>query len=251
MTDASMAARFSESDFRVGKVINRAIAVLSRNLLPFFLVTVIAYLPFIVLERAQGAAQTSRDVPLILILSGVSFVLLMLLSMLSQAVILQAAFQDMRRQPVNLVESLKIGLRRFFPIIGLALLMGLLLALGFMLLIFPGFMLYCMWFVALPVCVVERLGPWKSMKRSAELTKGHRWKIFGLLLLLMLAGSIVAGLVEFGLVALVGDIVGMIGKLIINAIWAAFSSVLISVAYHDLRVAKEGIDIEQIAAVFD
>src|ERR1700741_200127 len=125
MTDASMAAPFAESDFGVGRVIKRAGSVLSRNLLPFFLVTVIAYLPFIVLERAQAAAQTSRDVPLILTLSGVSFVLLMLLSMLSQAVILQAAFQDMRRQPVNLVESLKIGLRRFLPIIGLALLMGL------------------------------------------------------------------------------------------------------------------------------
>jgi uncharacterized membrane protein len=246
-----MAGRFAESDFRVGKVINRSVAVLSRNLLPFFIVTLIAYLPLVVLERAQAAAQNARDVTLILILSGVSFVLLMLLSMLAQAVILQAAFQDMRRQPVNLVESLKNGLRRFFPIIGLALLMGVLLVLGFMLLIFPGFMLYCMWFVALPVCIVERLGPWKSMKRSAELTKGHRWKIFGLLIILMIAGSIVAGLVEFGLVALVGDIVGMIGKLIINALWAAFSSVLISVTYHDLRVAKEGIDIEQIASVFD
>jgi hypothetical protein len=29
------------------------------------------------------------------------------------------------------------------------------------------------------------------------------------------------------------------------------SSVIIAVTYHDLRVAKEGIDIEQTAAVFD
>jgi hypothetical protein len=42
MTDASMAARFAESDFRVGKVINRSVAVLSRNLLPFFAVTFVA-----------------------------------------------------------------------------------------------------------------------------------------------------------------------------------------------------------------
>ncbi len=250
MTDASMAARFAESDFRVGRVINRSVAVLSRNLLPFFLVTVIAYLPLILLERAQAMAA-SRDVALFVILGGVSFVLLILFSMLSQAVILQAAFQDMRRQPVNLTESFKIGLRRFLPVIGLAFLMGLLLMLGFMLLIVPGFILYSMWFVGLPVCVVERLGPWKSLKRSAELTKGHRWKVFGLLILLMIIGAVVGGLVELGLVALGGDIVALIGKLIINAIWAAFSSVVVAVTYHDLRVAKEGIDIEQIAAVFD
>ncbi len=250
MTDTSMAARFAESDFRVGRVINRSVAVLSRNLLPFFLVTVIAYLPLILLERAQAMAA-SRDVALFVILGGVSFVLLILFSMLSQAVILQAAFQDMRRQPVNLTESFKIGLRRFLPVIGLAFLMGLLLMLGFMLLIVPGFILYSMWFVGLPVCVVERLGPWKSLKRSAELTKGHRWKVFGLLILLMIIGAVVGGLVELGLVALGGDIVALIGKLIINAIWAAFSSVVVAVTYHDLRVAKEGIDIEQIAAVFD
>jgi uncharacterized membrane protein len=251
MTDAPMAARFAESDFRVGRVLNRSVAVLLRNLLPFFLVTVIAYLPFIVMERAQVAAQQARDVTLILILSGVSFIVMLLLSMLSQAVILQAAFQDMRRQPVNVTESLKVGLRRFFPVIALALLMGLLLVLGFMLLVVPGFIFYTMWFVALPICVVERLGPVKSLGRSQQLTKGHRWKIFGLLLLLMIFSAIVTGTVEFVLYAAGGDIVALIGKLIVTALWAAFSSVVIAVTYHDLRVAKEGIDIEQIAAVFD
>ena len=43
----------------------------------------------------------------------------------------------------------------------------------------------------------------------------------------------------------------LVGSLIWTAIGAAFSSVVIAVAYHDLRVAKEGVDIEQIAAVFD
>jgi hypothetical protein len=251
MTDASMAARFSESDFRVGRVINRSIAVLLRNWLPFFIVAVIAYLPLVLVERAQAMAQTEQNLTLILTLSGVSFILLILLSMLSQAVILQAAFQDMRRQPVNLMESLKVGLRRFFPVIALALMMGFLVMIGFILLIFPGFMLYTMWFVGLPVCVVERLGPWTSLKRSAELTRGNRWKIFGLLVLLMVAGALVSGLIQLALVPLGGAIVALIGKLIVNAFWAAFSSVIVAVTYHDLRVAKEGIDIEQIVSVFD
>jgi len=251
MTDASMAARFAESDFRVGRVINRSISVLLRNWLPFFIVAVIAYVPLILIERAQLMAQTEQNLGLILTLSGVSFVLLILFSMLSQAVILQAAFQDMRRQPVYLMESLKIGLRRFFPVIVLALIMGFLLMIGFILLIFPGFMLYTMWFVGLPVCVVERLGPWSSLKRSAELTKGERWKIFGLLILLMIGGAIVSGMIQLTLVPLGGAVIALIGKLIVNGFCAAFSSVIVAVTYHDLRVAKEGIDIEQIASVFD
>src|SRR5262245_43010823 len=251
MTDLSVAARFAESDFRVGRVINRSVAVLSRNFVAFFIVAVVAYLPLVLLERAQTVAATSGDLSLTFILIAVSFVLLIVLSMLSQAVILQAAFRDMRNQPVNLIESLQIGLRRFLPIVGLALLTGILVGLGVLLLIVPGLILYTMWFVGLPACIVERLGPWSSLKRSAELTKGHRWKLFGLLALLMLISLVVSGVTEFALGALAGAIVALIGKLVVSAIWAAFSSVLVAVTYHDLRVAKEGIDIEQIAAVFD
>jgi hypothetical protein len=39
--------------------------------------------------------------------------------------------------------------------------------------------------------------------------------------------------------------------LIWNAIWTAFLNISIAVTYHDLRVAKEGVDTDQIAAVFE
>ena len=35
--------------------------------------------------------------------------------------------------------------------------------LGFILLIVPGLILFTMWFVATPACVVERLGPMRSL----------------------------------------------------------------------------------------
>jgi hypothetical protein len=36
-----------------------------------------------------------------------------------------------------------------------------------------------------------------------------------------------------------------------NAIWEAIFAVLVIATYHDQRVAREGVDIEQIAAVFE
>jgi hypothetical protein len=36
-----------------------------------------------------------------------------------------------------------------------------------------------------------------------------------------------------------------------SAVYSAFSAVLAVVAYHDLRVAQEGVDTDQIASVFD
>jgi hypothetical protein len=156
----------------------------------------------------------------------------------------------MRRRPVRLADSLNVGLRRFLPLIGLAFVAGFPIMLGLILLIIPGLILYTMWFVGVPACVVERLGPWTSLRRSRDLTKGYRWKLFALALLL-LVGNFGGSLIGSGLGALAGPIVGLSGQLIWSGIWAAFSAIVITVTYYDLRVIKEGVDIEQITAVFD
>ena len=149
------------------------------------------------------------------------------------------------------LNSLQVGFRRFFPIIGLAFVMYFLVGLATILLIIPGLILLTMWFVATPVCVVENLGPIKSMRRSSQLSKGHRWKIFGLILLVAVLGSVIIGGINISLEALAGPILSLIGGLLLNGVWGAFNAIAVVVTYHDLRVAKEGTNIEQIAAVFD
>jgi hypothetical protein len=157
----------------------------------------------------------------------------------------------------------EIGLRRFFSIVAIAISVSLLAGLASVLLIVPGVMLYMMWFVATSVCVVEQLGPFRSMGRSRELTRGHRWKIFGLILLTVIPAGIVGLIVGAVAVAALGTgaILGLSPALITpaaqfvgllwSAIWKAFYAILAVVIYHDLRVAKEGVDTEQIAAVFE
>jgi len=249
MTHTSVAAaRFAESDFRVGHVLSRSVSVLFRRFPTFFIVTVVAFSPMVLLNRASASAATDPIQSVIMV--GLGFVLLMVLSMLSSAVILHAAFQDMRGRPVRLLESLRVGLRRFLPLILLGIIGAVLMVLGFMLLIVPGLILYTMWFVAVAACVVERLGPWTSLRRSRQLTKGYRWRIFGLVLVLLLL-SVISPLLELALSAIGGETLALVGNLIWAAIASAFSAVVIALTYYDLRVAKEGTDIEQIAAVFD
>jgi hypothetical protein len=254
MTDTALSARFAEGDFRVGRILSRTSSVLSRNFLPFFIVTAIANLPGALLIKVSTDAAATASPEAAFANVGMIFVgliLTLVLNVLCQAVVLYGAFQDMRGRPVNLVESLQVGLRRFFPIIGLALLMYFLIMLGTMLLIVPGLILLTMWFVATPVCVVESLGPIKSMRRSSQLSKGHRWKIFGLILLVAVLGSVIIGGINISLEALAGPILSLIGGLLLNGVWGAFNAIAVVVTYHDLRVAKEGTNIEQIAAVFD
>jgi hypothetical protein len=263
MTDASLPTnRFSEGTFDVGRVVTRTVSVLSRNLLPFSLVTAVASLPNVLISSATtGLAPTTTgnianlDPVTIGVGAVVAGLLMAALGALSQAVVLYGAFEDMRGRRVDLMESMRIGLRRFFPVVGVALLVTFLGALGFLLLIVPGLIWFMMWFVAMPVCVVEGLGPWRSMKRSAALTKGNRWKIFGLWFVVALIGGIMGGLLTGALAGLSrvvgGPVLALILRLAWSAIVGAFGAILAVVVYHDLRVAKEGVDTDQIAAVFD
>jgi hypothetical protein len=248
MTDASLPAnRFAQGDFRVGQVLSRTFSVLSRNLLPFCVVTAIAYLPNLLLPGERSPDMTpGRRIGLVLVTVIVSIVL----NALSEAIVLFGAFEDMRGRPVNLMESFKVGLARFLPVVGVALLVGILTGLAAMLLIFPAFIVLTMLFVAMPVCIVEQLGPVKSMGRSANLTKGYRWRIFGLwlvVILVTLIGTALIGAISF----LTGTAVGLVLKLIWGALAGAFNAIMVVVSYHDLRVAKEGVDTDKIASVFD
>jgi hypothetical protein len=248
---ASATATFAEGNFRVGRVLGHTFTVLSHRFLAFFTVAFVAFVPVIVLQKAT--AKTEVDPAQALAMVGVSLgllVLMLVLNMLSSAVILHGAFQDMRNRPAGLAESLKVGLRRFLPLMGLAFLVALLMVIGLICLIIPGLFLYTIWFVSVAACVVERTGARASMRRSRELTKGHRWKVFGIVLLLILL-SLVNPLLQLVLTSAAGETLALIGTAIWTAIGSAFSSVIIAVTYYELRAAKEGIDIEQIASVFD
>ena len=237
-------------EFRVGRVFDRTISVYTRNFLIFTLVPLIAYLPsvlFTVGTGTGGMSYQNRN----WVIGLLAVILTVMLGLLSQAILVYGSFQDMRGKQVNIGESFNIGISRLVPILGLTVLEGLCVMVGFMLLIVPGIILVTMWFVAVPVCIVERHGPWQSMVRSGELTKGHRWKIFGILLLLYLVTAIVGYILTSVMGAIGGTILALIATLIWNGIWGAFFAIFVVVTYYELRVAKEGVDIEQIASVFD
>jgi hypothetical protein len=238
----------------VARVLDRTSSVLSRNFLAFFIVTTIAQLPAQVLSHAfaPAAADAGPNLGLGMILIAIGLWLLTFaLGMFCQAIVLYGAFQQMRGQPVSLTDSLQVGLRRFFPILGLTILSMLGVLGAAILLFFPALIPLTMWFVATPACVVERLGPVRSLGRSRWLTKGHRWKILGLILSQFIVLGIVSGALAPILGSAGGTTLALLGAVLWSGLWGAFYAISVVVTYHDLRVAKEGIDIEQIAAVFD
>lgn len=257
MTQTSSATTsVNAGDFRVGAVISRSRSMLWRHFPTFLVVGVIASSPILLMAFTQTAEPEDEEILEILEILGqlpwIIFVLvsLMVFSTIGQAVVIHAAFQDMRRRPVRLVESLNVVLRTLWPLTGLAL-ASLLTMVGLVLLIVPGLILSTLWFVVLPACIVEQLGPWTSLRRSAELTRGHRWKVLGLTLLLMIGTFVGSSVIESWVTAATSPVVGTVSDLMWTAIWTAFTATTTIATYQQLRVAKEGIDIEPIAVVFD
>ena len=95
------------------------------------------------------------------------------------------------RKP-SLNESLSQSLHVYFPLLLLSLLLGVVIGLGLLLLIIPGLVLITMFWVAAPALVVERRGILESIRRSRELTAGHRWSVFLVLVSEVLVAIILA-----------------------------------------------------------
>jgi len=238
-------------EFRIGPIFTRSRTIYAANFLIFTLVAIVTVLP----HQLGGDPQTTGGAVQTFVATIVGWIL----QFIGQAVILYGAFQAMRGRPVVLGDALRRGFSRFLSLLAISILVAIGLAIGFMLLIVPGIILAMRWAVAVPACVVENLGPISSLRRSAELTKGHRWKIFGMTVLILV--FFIIAIVIIGTLAGTGVVVvpqgvgrGLLAAIlfvIISGIVTAYFNVIAAMIYHDLRTVKEGVNTEEIAAVFD
>ena len=259
MVDYAAAA----TDFRAGRVLARSFSTLFRNIVPFGLLALVltspTYVYMILTGSGDPLGQGTASPAGTIVISIVEF----LLGYLVTAALVYGTIQDLRNEKASVGDCFSKGLALMFPVVGVAIVSGLITGLATLALIIPGIIAAVMLWVAIPVAVIERRGL-NSLLRSAELTKGYRWRIFFLILLLfvvLIGIGMVMGAVT-GVIALTGvsssgefsspALTGLLAmQWIFSAFMSALSAVLVAVSYHDLRVAKEGADTDQIAAVFD
>jgi hypothetical protein len=154
-------------------------------------------------------------------------------------------------------EALRFAARRALPLLWLSVLYGLGLLLGLLALIVPFFYLVVAWAVAYPVLFVEDLRGRKALGRSRRLVKGTWWRVAGVLLFGTVLATMLASMVQFAIMlpvfvavddgtvvaVLLNSLAAMVGQLISTPLSAA----IIAVLYFDLRVRKEGFDLELLA----
>jgi hypothetical protein len=269
MSDTSVGNLTPVGDgLQVGAVLGRSLAVLQRNLPKYLLFGAVISLPDLVETLSYGGMTNQIDIyyhatgnyyhgtgthfqSTPLDPHGAFALLALLIYAVCQSTMIYGVFQDVRGQPFNLAASISRGLRRFVPVLGTDLCITFLVAVGFVLLIVPGLIFLTMYLVAVPACVVEGLGPIKSLGRSRMLTKGHRWQMLAIgVVPVMVFGATTAFFDTIGLVV-AGSTGGAIAGFAAGALVSPYCAIVGILAYHDLRAVKEGLDIEQLAAAFD
>jgi hypothetical protein len=138
-------------------------------------------------------------------------------------------------------------------VIGTGIASGIMMIIGFLLLIVPGIFVVSWTMVAVPVAAIEGLGIGSSIRRSRDLARGRMGHVLGtaaLSTLIFFAIFIGAGLmigIVGGIIGLPARLIGSISRIVVVPLFPLFS-IAVTLLYYDLRVRSDGAD---VAAMID
>jgi hypothetical protein len=176
--------------------------------------------------------------------------LLPVLQSLAHAPIIAGAFVYMRGQEVRTADALLTFVRRIGPVASVSIVQTMAFMIGLALLVVPGIVAWTTLFVALPACIGEQGGIMDSLKRSAALSKGHRWKILGLGLVMAVMGLIPTMIVQQIAFRLGGSTGFSIAEYLLQVVFVPFNATISVTVYQALRTAKEGPATGTLSEVF-
>jgi hypothetical protein len=206
------------------------------------------------LAAIQAQQQQYTSSPLYLL----SFPIAALLFPFSYGAVYRAA-TSLAAGNLETVGSVLLGtLRRYFAIWAVVLL-TFLVAVGFIGIVTIPVVIWVLirWSIAMPALFAEGIGPVKALGRSWNLVRDNWWRTLGILFIVF----IMVSLIQTALGALFGGISALLPGLsddiraglfttvttLVDALVGAITPIAITMLYLDLRVRKEGLDLDQLA----
>jgi hypothetical protein len=240
--------------FTVGGALSRAFDIWSRNVAFFVGASLVIHLPLVFFPGFQSASRNQLEMTQLAGQLGVLYLQIVVQALLGFGVagaFTYAVVEQLRGRAVDPGRTFSVGISKIVPLLGVTITTGLLVGLGALLCCVPGIVFWLWWILIAPVVVIEGKTGGEARARSKGLTEGHRWGILGLLLLLSIVSAVIGG----GLGVLFGATDSIPRRLVVQVIFvaivASFQAVVLAVTYYQLRSEKEGVDIDQLAAVFE
>lgn len=246
----------------IGRVIQETFAVLGRNFVTFLVLSVLLTgIPTAILYGVQGNLVTNgltAGLGTRVFSSFLGAVVAGLCGLILQGTIIYGTVSDLNGRRVSVADSLRVGLYAFLPMLLIGIMMALAIGVGLFLLIVPGVMLAIAWCVAIPAYVVERPRIMDVFGRSAELTRGNRWRIFGLVLIWVIAMlivemvfAVIGGLSSLATVGGFPLLTRLVVLPLIQVINGLIGATGVAALYVELRQIRDGVGPAGLAAIFD
>jgi hypothetical protein len=185
-----------------------------------------------------------RGLGVALLAGAIGALIAVLISAVLQAAILRAAAQATIGDPVDVEASYRYGLKRLWSVILVSILVGLVVAVGFILLVIPGIIFLVFLSVSIPVLIVEGRRGTQAMGRSWNLVKGNFWHAFAVIVVAALIVGIISGIIG----AIGGDnwAVRWIFTAIAQILTVPFASLVSVLLYLDLRARSESLSADTL-----
>jgi hypothetical protein len=170
-----------------------------------------------------------------LIVAFLGTIITLLAGFLVQAALVKAV-QDIRDGRVDLSwsETVKAAMPSLLPVTVAAILAGIAITIGLIILIVPGLYLITIWAVIVPVIVIERAGALQSFGRSQQLVRGRGWHVFGTLVLVWIITIVLSLVLGLLLAALPLGLRNGISTVVSGTVVAPFLALIVTLIYYRL-----------------
>jgi hypothetical protein len=268
--------RFPLGEMTVGDVLDRGLKLLFARLPTFYIINLIVLTPLILVQIvipfiAQGIGDGDNVGPAaagkLLASLGVlliAVVVTVILQPIATAAILHIVMQEYVGNKARLGEAFSFALSRFLTLLLASILVGLIVFVGMLCCCIPGIYFAISYAFVSQVIVLEKLGVGEGLQRSYNLISGYRWRVFGVLLLIVFAAWVVQLGLALGLQAVlpaqeliptekggfrqeinpVNHIIDTVITQLAQILFTTFMAVCTTLLYLDLRIRKEGFDLE-------
>ena len=247
--------------FEIGRIPQGVFGVLGRNLVTFLILSVVLLgVPGLISQLLTASINSNPALAGVkLIATAAISIVGVVFSFILQAALVGGTISDLNGRKLTAGEMLAGKAPLILPLFGLGILQGFATGLGFVFLLVPGLIMMTVWIVTVPALVIEKTGVFGSFSRSAELTRGHRWSVFAILLVYFIAVGIISSvnLVLMGgtTAAIAASHVGfnpiVVGfNVVFNVLIGMVSATGVAVIYYELRRSREGVAPQALVDTF-
>jgi hypothetical protein len=253
----------------LGELLDRTFFLYRKNFMLFVGIIALPHLVLLAFQLTGVALQAARTLtgPLASILWTLATLVVSLGVMAaSQGATVVAVSHVHLGRPASIAESFAAIKGRVFYLALIMIGYWIGIGVGFALLIVPGIILLLMWAVTIPVAVIEDKGLRDSVSRSAELTKGHRGRVFVIYFLFLVLIYAVYLAWQIPILAVMGTMVRRhgptavplwtqialpLGNFLSQCLVGPLMTIGLSLLYYDERVRKEAFDLQHMMATLD